>query len=190
VLPLTLVTIACAGASTATSLTDVQSGVGSASGCRPNELHAMFRGFQGNGGSLEGAAVVVKASGQPCWLTGSPRSVTLLDDSGDAIALKQQPQGIPPDAGPVELVPNVALPSFGLPAPRGSAWFTLTWTNWCSDASPSVRSLLIVLPAGGSLVAPVDTDVPIWAIAPATPNCANRKVGSYLAFGRFQAPAV
>jgi hypothetical protein len=151
-------------------------------------LRAEFRGFQASGDSLAGAVVVVDAGAQPCWLDGSPRSVDLLDDSGDAIAVKQRAVDLPP-GGTVELRPGVGMPDFGAPPATGSAWLSLNWTNWCTGSGPQVRSTLIVLPGGGSISGPIDPVQPSWAVGPASPRCTDSRAPSGLTFGRFQPAA-
>jgi hypothetical protein len=156
--------------------------------CRPPELRALFRGFRASGGALIAAVVVTNSGSQPCWLSGTPQSVTLLDESGATVTVRSRPLAVPAGAGPVELVPGASLPAFGAPPTRGSAWFLVTWSNWCASASPSVQSLLVVLPAGGSVAAPVDTAVPGWAQGPAAPRCDDPRSGSTVSISRFQAP--
>jgi uncharacterized protein DUF4232 len=153
--------------------------------CRPADLHGMFRGFQGAGDSLAGAVVVVNGSSRPCTLDGSPRSIGLLDDGGDGVSVRERALDMPP-GGPVQLDPGVALPAFGAPPAHGSAWLTVTWSNWCSGGTPAVQSMLVVLPGGGSIAAPLDTALPGWAVGPATPRCVDSRGASSLTFGRFQ----
>jgi hypothetical protein len=180
----------CAGAASASGQADLsaESSSGQAA-CRPAELKALFRGFQVAGGSLSGAVVLVDAGHDPCWLTGTPPSVTLLNEDGGAVAVRSRPLALPVDAGDVELTPGAQLPGFGAPPERGSAWFTMTWSNWCGDTTPSVQSLLVVLPAGGSVAAPLDTAVPSLVVGPAAPRCDDGRAGSTLMIGRFQAAA-
>lgn len=156
--------------------------------CRPSELRALFRGFQASGGSRIGAVVVVTTGTRPCWLSGTPPSVALLDGGGGSVTVKSHAVAGPPDAGRVELMPGSTLPAFGAPPSRGSAWFVVTWVNWCSDAVPAVTSLLVVLPAGGSMAAPLDAAMPAWAAGPGAPRCEDARAGSTLTIGRFQAP--
>jgi hypothetical protein len=156
--------------------------------CRPAELRTLFRGFQASGASLISAVVVANTAARPCWLSGSPRSATLIDDSGDTVTVRSRPLAVPVDAGPVQLLPGAPLPAFGAPPARGSAWFMLTWTNWCASTIPSVQSLLVVLPAGGSVAAPGDPAVPSWAQGPAAPRCDDRRAGSTVTISQFQAP--
>ncbi len=156
--------------------------------CRPTELRALFRGFQASGGSRTSAVVVATTGKAPCWLSGTPPSVTLLDDGGGPVAVRSHAVAVPPDAGPVELTPGVPLPAFGAPPSRGSAWFVMSWVNWCSEAVPAVTSLLVVLPAGGSVAAPRDAAMPAWAAGPSAPRCEDARAGSTLTIGRFQAP--
>jgi hypothetical protein len=175
----------CAGAASA------QSGAqppANAAVCRPAELRALFRGFQPSGASLISAVVVTNAGSHPCWLTGTPRSVALLDESGDTVTVRNRPLALPVDAGAVQLLPGAPLPAFGAPPTRGSTWFMLTWTNWCASTIPSVQSLLVVLPAGGSMAAPGDATVPSWAQGPAAPRCDDRRAGSTVTISRLQAP--
>lgn len=157
--------------------------------CRPADLRGIFRGFQGAGGSLAGAVVVANIGSDPCWLDGSPRSVSLLDDAGGAVTVKEHAVDLPLNGGTVKLMPGAPLPAFGSALASGSAWFTLSWSNWCSDASPTIQALLIVLPAGGSITAPIDTGIPSWAAGPPTPGCSDSHLASTLTFGRFQPPA-
>jgi Domain of unknown function (DUF4232) len=178
-------TVACAGATTTEAARPADSG----GSCRPAELQALFRGFQVAGDSLAGALVVVDAGSRPCRLDGSPRSVRLLDDDGDAVTARERALDLPVNGGPVDLAPGAPLPTFGAPPVHGSAWAAVTWSNWCSDASPAIRSVLLVLPGGGSVVAPLDPALPDWAIGPPTPQCADRRAGSSLSFGRFQPAA-
>src|SRR5262245_39713617 len=149
--PLVLACTACAGTSPAQTGVPGQSDV-SAAACRPADLHGLFRGFKTSGDSLTGAVVVVDAGPRPCLLNGSPRSLGLLDDTG-AVPVLQRALDVPP-GGAVELRPGVALPAFGAPPGHGSAWVSVTWSNWCQNASPAVRSTLVVLPSGGSIAAP------------------------------------
>jgi hypothetical protein len=152
-------------------------------------VHAVFRGFQASGASLSGALVVTDAGATACHLDGAPQSVTLLDDSGTALAVKVRALDLPPNGGPVELQPGVAMPTFGAPPVHGSAWVSLTWSNWCKTALPAVRSMLVVLPAGGSVAAPLDTAIPSWAVGPPAPQCSVPSAASLLSYGRFQAAA-
>lgn len=182
---------ACAGAASASVQGDLSAQpAGARSPCRAAALKALFRGFQASGGSLSGAVVLVNAGGRPCWLTGTPPSVTLLnEDGGGAIAVKSRPLALPVNAGEVELAPGGELPGFGAAPAHGSAWFTVTWSNWCGDTTPAVQALLVVLPAGGSVAAPLDTAVPSLVVSPAAPRCDDGRAGSTLAIGRFQAAA-
>ena len=181
---------ACGGAASALVQNDLSAqSPGIPTACRAAGLKALFRGFQASGGSLSGAVVLVNAGGQPCWLTGTPPSVTLLNDDGGAIAVRSRPLAVPVNAGDVELAPGAELPGFGAPPGHGSAWFTVTWSNWCGDSTPTVQALLVVLPAGGSVAAPLDTAVPSLVVGPAAPRCDDGRAGSTLAIGRFQAAA-
>src|SRR5207247_4361687 len=96
-MPLVLACTACAGAAAGTEVARADPGA-----CKPSELRALFRGFQGAGDSLTGAVVVVDTAARSCRLDGSPRSVDLLDDSGDTVRVKQRAVDLPP-GGPVEL---------------------------------------------------------------------------------------
>lgn len=178
---------ACSAATQAASIAPSQPS--DAAPCRPADLRGIFRGFQGAGGSLAGAVVVANVGSDPCWLDGSPRSVSLLDDAGGAVMVREHAVDLPLNGGMVKLTPGAPLPAFGSRLAAGSAWFSLTWSNWCSHASPTVQALLIVLPAGGSITAPIDTGIPSWAAGPATPGCSDSHSGSRLTFGRFQPPA-
>ena len=185
--PLVLACAACAGAA------PVQTGgtgrsQASAATCLPAELHGLFRGFQAAGDSLTGAVVVVNAGPRSCLLNGSPQSVGLLDDGGGAVPVRQRALDLPP-TGVVELQPGVALPAFGAPPAPGSAWVSVTWSNWCQGTSPVVHATLVVLPAGGSIAAPLDSALPAWAVGPPTPRCVDARGGSSLTFGRFQPAA-
>jgi hypothetical protein len=157
--------------------------------CRAADLQALFRGFQGAGGSMTGAVVITNTGSRPCWLDGAPQSVSLLDDGGGTISVRSRPLDLPVGAGAVQLKPGTPLPTFGAPPARGSAWFVVTWSNWCGDASPSVQSLLIVLPAGGSLSAPLDAASGSWGDGRTVPHCDNARAGSTVTISRFQAPA-
>lgn len=156
--------------------------------CRASDLHALFRGFRAAGGSLTGAVVMTNAGGHPCWVTGTPRSVALLSDGGDSVSVRSRPLDLPTGGGPVQLAPGAALPGFGAPVPEGAAWFLLTWSNWCADTNPDVSSLLVVLPAGGSVTAPLDSVAPTWGADRSTPKCDDARAGSTVTIGRFQAP--
>jgi hypothetical protein len=156
--------------------------------CRPADLHALFRGFQAGGASSTGAVVIVNAGASRCWLQGGPQSVTLVDSGGAQLAVKSRSAATPIDGGSVELLPGAALPTFGAPPAPGSAWFAVTWTNWCSDAIPDVGSLVLVLPSGGTVAAPADPQAPTWEASPAVPRCDDTRAGSLLTAGRFQAP--
>lgn len=149
----------------------------------------MFRGFQAAGQSLIGAVVVTDSGVRACRLEGTPRSISVLDDSGNSVSIRIHALDLPADAGPVRLVPGVAMPTFGAAPVHGSAWIPLTWSNWCAATQPLVRSLLVVLPAGGSIAAPLDTQVPVWAVGPPVPPCIAPRAGSTLSFGRFRAAA-
>ena len=187
---LVLAGAACAGAASATVQNDLSGQpAGGPAACRPAELKALFRGFQAAGGSLSGAVVLVDAGHDPCWLTGTPPSVTPLNEDGGAVTVRSRPLALPANAGDVELAPGAPLPGFGAPPAHGSAWFTVTWSNWCGDTIPSVRSLLVVLPAGGSVAAPLDTAVPTLVVGPAAPRCDDGRAASTLTIGRFQAAA-
>jgi hypothetical protein len=180
---------ACAGAASAQSGVTAQLS-DSNPACRATQLKAVFRGFQGAGASRTGAIVLVNTGSQPCWLTGTPRSVTLLDDSGDTVPARARALALPADAGPVELAPGAELPAFGEPPPKGSAWFQVTWSNWCADASPAVQSMLVVLPAGGSLAAPVDAAAAGWGMGETgAPRCDDAHAGSSVTISRFQPPS-
>jgi len=179
---------ACAGAASAQSDPTVQA-AGSTSTCRASELHALFRGFRPAGGSLTAAVVLTSAGPKPCSLSGTPPSVTLLDESGGSTAVKSHAVALPVGAGSVDLTPGTALPAYGQSPPRGSAWFVVTWSNWCSDAVPAVSSLLVVLPSGGSVVAAPDASAPTWAAGPSAPHCDDARAGSTVTIGAFQAPA-
>jgi hypothetical protein len=182
-LPVVLVGGACGGAARIGS----QASLPAAGVCRPAELKALFRGFQAVGDSIGGAVVVTDVGSRQCWLNGSPQSISLLDDGGDTVPVKQRALDLPPNGGPAMLLPGVPPPTFGARPAHGSAWLSLTWSNWCFDTSPSVRALLIVLPPGGSIAAPLDTAVPSWAVGPPAPRCADSRAGSTLRYGRFQA---
>jgi hypothetical protein len=156
--------------------------------CRAADLHGLFRGFRAAGGSLTGAVVLTNGGSGPCTLNGTPPSVTLLDQGGGSVAVKSHAVAVPEDAGTVLLAPGAAMPAFGAAPAPGSAWFVVTWSNWCSDALPAVSSLLVVLPAGGSVVAQPDTTAPIWASGPSAPRCDDARAGSTVTIGRFQAP--
>lgn len=183
VLALVLACTACSGAAADQGQASLPVG---GSACRPTELKALFRGFQAVGDSLSGAVVVTDIGSRPCWLNGSPQSISLLGAGGDAVSVKQRPLDVPPNGKAAELLPGVPPPEFGAPPVHGSAWMSVIWSNWCSDSSPSVRSLLIVLPAGGSIAAPLDTAAPAWAVGPPAPRCADNRAGSTLSYGRFQ----
>ena len=156
--------------------------------CRAAELHGLFRGFRAAGGSLTAAVVLTTSGSGPCSLTGTPPTVTLLDQSGGSVAVRSHAVGVPEDAGAVELTPGVALPAYGQPPAPGSAWFVVTWSNWCTDALPAVNSLLVLLPTGGSVVAQPDGTAPSWAAGPSAPRCDDSRAGSTVTIGRFQAP--
>jgi Protein of unknown function (DUF4232) len=185
---LVLAGAACSNASSVVA-SDPPAQTSSLAVCHPAELRAIFRGFQAAGGSLAGAVVVTDVGSGPCWLDGAPRSVSLLDDVGGAVAVKEHGVDLPLNGGTVKLTPGAPLPAFGSPLAAGSAWFSLTWSNWCSDATPAVRALLVVLPNGGSIAVPLDTGIPSWAAGPPTPGCSSSHSGSTLTFGRFQPPA-
>jgi hypothetical protein len=183
--------VALAGGACGGTSTQADQGAGQAGApqtCRASELHALFRGFRAAGGSLTAAVVVTSTGARPCVLVGTPPSVTLLDGSGGAIPVKSHAIAVPENAGAVELVPGAALPEFGAPPARGSAWFVVTWSNWCSDALPAVSALLVVLPGGGSVVAQPDATVPSWAAGPSAPHCDDARSGSTIEIERFQAP--
>ena len=184
-----LAVAACGGAASAQSDAAAQQS-GSVPPCRASELHGLFRGFRAAGGSLTAAVVLTSAGSRPCSLTGTPPSVTLLDPNGGSIAVRSHAIAVPEDAGPVQLRPGVAMPAFGAAPAPGSAWFVVTWSNWCSDALPAVSSLLVVMPGGGSVVAQPDTGAPVWAVGPSAPRCDDARAGSTLTIGRFQAPGV
>lgn len=187
-MPLVLAAAACSGAAAADP-----AGPGQSSGtptCRAAELHGLFRGFRAAGGSLTAAVVLTTTRSAPCTLTGTPPSVTLLDQNGGPVQVKSHALAVPENAGTVQLVPGVAMPAYGSPPASGSAWFVVTWSNWCTDALPAVSSLLVVLPGGGSVVAQPDPTVPSWATAPSAPRCDDSRAGSTVAIERFQAPAV
>lgn len=131
--------------------------------------------------------VLTSAAARPCTLAGTPPSVTLLDGNGGSIAVRSHAIAVPEDAGPVQLTPGVAMPAYGAPPARGSAWFVVTWTNWCSDALPSVATLLVVLPGGGSVVAQADTAATGLAPGPSAPRCDDARAASTVTIGRFQA---
>jgi len=179
---------ACGGAASAQADPASQQ-PGSPPACRAADLHGMFRGFRAAGGSLTGAVVLTSAGAVPCVLNGTPPSVSLLDGSGAPVAVKSHAVAVPEDAGPVGLKPGTAMPAFGAAPAAGSAWFVVTWSNWCSDAVPAVTSLLVVLPAGGTVVAQPDATAPSWESAPSAPHCDDARAGSTVTIGRFQAPA-
>jgi hypothetical protein len=179
---------ACGGAASAQSDPGGQQ-TGSVPACKASELHGLFRGFRPAGGSLTAAVVLTSAGAKACSLDGTPPSVTLLDQNGGSVAVKNHAVGVPEDAGTVQLTPGAAMPGFGAAPVSGSAWFVVTWSNWCSDALPAVSSLLVVLPGGGSVVAQPDATAPSWAAGPNTPRCDDARAGSTVTIGRFQAPA-
>lgn len=156
--------------------------------CHAADLRAIFRGFEAAGGSLTGAVVVTEVGSDTCSLDGSPRSVGMLDDDGGIVPVKGHALDVPLNGGPVTLTPRAPLPAFGSPPAAGSAWFALSWSNWCSTDSPTVLSLLIVLPAGGSIAAPLDANIPSWAVGPPMPQCSDAHSQSTLSYGRFQPP--
>jgi hypothetical protein len=179
---------ACGGSASAHSEPGAQPAAPAGS-CRATDLKGLFRGFQASGGSLTGAVVLVSSGSAPCLLTGTPPSVTLLDANGDPVDVRSHPLDVPANAGPVHLLQGTQLPTFGAPPNRGSAWFVLNWTNWCASATPTVDSLLVVLPGGaGSISTPHDTAIAAWQPGPSTPRCDDAKVGSTVTIGRFQAP--
>ena len=190
-LALSVVMLGASCADPGASLADgsTQAGPALADFCRPTELRAVFRGFTAVGDSVVAAVVVVDKSDRACWLEGSTRSVSLLDDDGAQVSVKQHAVDLPQNLGAVRLEPGTALPSFGARPPAGSAWFTLTWSNWCKQDKPAVQALLIVLPAGGSITAPLDAALPGWATGPLAPRCPNSHAASLLSFGRFRPPA-
>jgi len=156
--------------------------------CRAADLHGLFRGFRAAGGSLTAAVVLTDAGSTPCQLSGTPPSVTLLDQGGGSVAAKSHAVAVPEDAGAVVLKPGATMPGFGAAPPPGTAWFVVTWSNWCSDTLPAVSSLLVVLPGGGSVVAQPDATAPSWAAGPSAPKCDDARAASTLTIGRFQAP--
>lgn len=179
--------VACGGAPT------IQADPGAGQGtstltCRASQLHALFRGFRAAGGSLTAAVVLTSTGSRPCTLTGTPPSVTLLDQNGGAIPAKSHAVAVPENAGAVQLAPGAAMPGFGAPPASGSAWFVVTWSNWCSDTQPTVSSLLVVLPGGGSVVAQPDMTAPSWASSPMAPRCDDARTSSTVVIERFQAP--
>jgi hypothetical protein len=180
---------ACAGAGDGVNqdVTGTQAGVSST--CRPSELQGLFRGFQDSGASLSGALVVTDSGTRDCWLDGAPQSLRLLDEAGQAVSIRVRALDLPASAGPVKLAPGVAMPFYGAPPLQGSAWVSMTWSNWCAATQPAVRSILVVLPSGGSMAAPVDPDLPSWAIGPPAPRCSSPAAGSSLTYGRFQPAA-
>jgi hypothetical protein len=184
VVPLLAASVACGAASSQPASSTASVRVAE-DACRPGELRALFRGFQSSKGALAGAVVVTASGSRPCWVGGTPRNVSLLDDGGDTVSVRVKPVSAPSGGETVLLSPGVPLPTFGAPPSHGSAWLSVTWSNWCSDASPTIGSVLIVLPAGGSIPAPVDAAAG-WAAGPPSPRCANPKTGSTLSFGRFQ----
>jgi hypothetical protein len=184
-MPLVLAGPACGGAASAQSDPGVQQSAASAT-CRASELHGLFRGFRPAGASLTAAVVLTSAAAHPCTLAGTPPSVALLDPNGGSIAVKSHAVDVPEDAGTVQLTPGVAMPAYGAPPVRGSAWFVVTWSNWCSDALPAVSSLLVVLPGGGSVVAQADAATPGLAPGPSAPRCDDARAGSTVTIGRFQ----
>jgi hypothetical protein len=156
--------------------------------CRAGDLHAIFRGFQTAGPSLTGAVVVVDAGTGRCWLGAGPQGVTLIDGDGGTMAVKSRGTALAADARSVELLPGAPLPAFGAPPAAGSAWFVVTWTNWCSDATPDVSALVVAL-ADGTVAAPEDPQAPTWVAGPLVPRCDDAHAGSAVTIGRFQAPA-
>jgi hypothetical protein len=187
-LPLLLAGAACGGPVPAQADPASQQAGGPAA-CRAADLHGLFRGFRAAGGSLTGAVVLTSAGSIPCMLTGTPPSVSLLD-TGGAVAVKSHALAVPEDAGPVELRPGAAMPAFGAAPAAGSAWFVVTWSNWCSDTVPAVTSLLVVLPAGGTVVAQPDATAPAWASSAGAPRCDDARAGSTVTIGRFQTPGI
>jgi Protein of unknown function (DUF4232) len=186
--PLVLAGSACGGAASAQADPSAQQ-AGSPPACKAPELRGLFRGFRPAGGSLTAAVVLTSAGARPCSLDGTPPSVTLLDQSGGSVSVRSHAVGVPENAGAVDLTPGVAMPGFGAAPPSGSAWFVVTWSNWCSDALPAVSSLLVLLPGGGSIVAQPDATAPSWAAGPSAPRCDDARAGSTVTIGRFQSPA-
>jgi hypothetical protein len=184
VVPLLAASVACGAASAQPAGSNGSVRVAD-DACRPGELRALFRGFQSSKGALAGAVVVAASGSRACWVGGAPRNVSLLDDGGGTLSVNVKPLPASPGSETVVLRPGVPLPTFGAPPTHGSAWLSMTWSNWCSDASPTIGSVVIVLPGGGSIPAPVDTAAAGWA-GPPSPRCANPKTGSTLSFGRFQ----
>jgi hypothetical protein len=185
VVPLLAASVAC-GAASSQQVSSTGSVRLAQDACQPGELRALFRGFQSSKGALAGAVVVTTSGSRACWVGGTPRNVSLLDDGGDTLSVNVKPLPASSGSETVVLSPGVPLPTFGAPPSHGSAWLSVTWTNWCSDASPTIGSVLIVLPRGGSIPAPVDAAAAGWAAGPPSPRCANPKTGSTLSFGRFQ----
>lgn len=130
--------------------------------------------------------VVADSGARDCWLSGGPQSVGLLNEAGEAVPGRQRPQAARP-ATAVRLRQGVALPTFGAPPAQGSAWFSVAWSNWCSAESPDVSSLLIVLPSGGSIAAPLDPTLPTWAAGPPAPRCSEPGSVATVSYGQFQA---
>ena len=157
--------------------------------CQPADLQALFRGFHAAGGPLVGPVVLVSTGSTPCWLSGGPQGVVLRDAGGEAVPANVRAADQPAAGNPVALVPGTTMPGFGAPPPHGSAWFLVTWTNWCADTSPDVRSVQVALRGGGSVTAALDDSAPEWAVGPPTPRCDDAKAGSTLTIGRYLAPA-
>ncbi len=177
---------ACGSAAAAQTEVARQQPAAEQAACRAADLSAVFRGFQASGASLAGAVVVVNAGAGRCRLRGPVQSVAMRDADGSAVAARSRPPDAS-DAASVALPPGTSLPVFGASPPAGSAWFVVTWTNWCAGATPAVGSLVVGLAGGDSLTAPLDAGLPSWALGPPAPRCDDARAGSGLAAGRLQA---
>lgn len=96
----------------------------------------------------------------PCQLQGLP-TITILDSGGTTLPARQTRSA------------NLMLRPAVLAARGGTAWLTLSWSNWCQGKLGSL-TVVVRLPGDGTVRGPFngppDYDYVPGCVAPGTPS--------------------
>lgn len=150
-----------------------------ASPCQADQVSAGLAGWQGATGSMLGGFLIWNTSAEPCRLAGRP-SVAIFDQAGHRLKVTDVP--FPSTAvEPIVLLADQPVPVLNEEAPEGLGTVTVQWFNWCVTSPIEPLSLVITLPSGGVLHAPV--------VMGGTPRCDAPSAGSTMSVGNFDVTA-
>ena len=129
--------------------------------------------WSGATATMAGDFTLVDVGSTACRIAGRPTSVSILDPSGKALAIRSSPDDAPSPSEPVVLSPQTAaVPSVAV--------VNTFWTNWCGPWSRS-GTLVVAFATIGRLRAPIT--------GLAAPRCDTPGASSALTFGAVGGPS-